>query len=138
MRLASKVAINERSTILVQFWWNFVNSSHKWGSQLVDVWSRLDKNCGIFINSQFWCQSHFLWISLYYCFAISCSGKPWQEVCCVVQEVGENGQLKKLRPNYRHELSKTKTCLISTFTLGTQQSICQFISHCTHLVKSSI
>ena len=65
MRLASKLAINEKSTIFVQFWWNFAKSSYKWGSQLVKVWSRLDKNCGIFINSQFWYQSHFLWISLY-------------------------------------------------------------------------
>ena len=65
MRLASKVAINEKSTILVQFWWNFIKCSQKWGSQLDKVWARLDQNCRFFINSQFWGQSHFLWISLY-------------------------------------------------------------------------
>ena len=60
MRLASKLAINEKSTIFVQFWWNFAKSSHKWAIQLVKVWSRLDKNCGILMPVSFFMNQSLL------------------------------------------------------------------------------
>ena len=53
MELAQKCAINEKFTIFVQFWSNFVKRPHGWVSQLDKVWRRLHQNCGFFTNSHF-------------------------------------------------------------------------------------
>ena len=66
MELAQKHAINEKSTIIVQNLWNFVKLTHAWVGQIGKVSLSLDKNCGFFINSMFFCQFHFLFISLYF------------------------------------------------------------------------
>ena len=71
MRLASKLAINENSTLFVQSCPNFVQFTTSFMGTIGKVSWKLNKNCSFFINNQFWGLSHLLWISLYFlrCFA---------------------------------------------------------------------
>ena len=65
MELAQKCAINEKSTIFVQFCSNFAYMTISWIGQFDKVSLILDKNCRFFINDTFLSQFHFLCISLY-------------------------------------------------------------------------
>ena len=53
VELASKLAINKKSTIFAQFSWNFVKMTITSVRQIAKVSGCLDKNWGIFANSPF-------------------------------------------------------------------------------------
>ena len=59
MALALKCSINKKSTMFGQTLWNFVKLILAWVGQIGKVSSKLDKNCGFFINRQFLSQCHF-------------------------------------------------------------------------------
>ena len=65
MRLASKLTINENSTIFVQSWPNFHKLTSSFMGTFGKVSPKLNKNWRLFIKSHFWGQFHFLWISIF-------------------------------------------------------------------------
>ena len=53
VELASKLAINKKSTIFAQFSWNFVKMTNTSVRQIAKVSGCLDENWGFFVNGQF-------------------------------------------------------------------------------------
>ena len=64
LRLAKKYAMNEKSTIFVQFCSNFERLTNPLDDQSMKVWAKSDKNCGFFINGIFLDKSQMGWTGL--------------------------------------------------------------------------
>ena len=60
-----KDAINEKSTILVQFCSYFQGLTASWVGKFLKVWAKLDNNCGFFINNIYCWNSKLGWTGLY-------------------------------------------------------------------------
>ena len=65
MALAPKYAISEKSTIFVQFLWNFVKIITSWGNYFHQVLWGLKKNCGFFTIGQCLSVSGFVLLRPY-------------------------------------------------------------------------
>ena len=62
--LAKNLAINKKSTIVVQSLWNLVKIFTSWVLYVTRISAWLDQNCGFFINSQVFSQCKKFWITL--------------------------------------------------------------------------